>query len=374
MSKIDFKSLVEQLLTESLGDDMLNLLAMPGVLTLEKCAVWASMLDKTGGRYIKRDELIGLKPAFPIIDTLFCIFKILQNTKVVPGINEQIAIQYAEELKKTSTIKDFFEKIEKKSKVKKSDEEKQYIINSLESSVENLFNNFDNYRDFCSLRLKQTVDLTQTLAAEEYLNLSPYQAIVKLLQEYGGYDLDLIENILFYPGETRYTQKIDVEGPILKSIIEISKLMLIFYREYIIEQKEKTGHPIINSVMEVLNIKSLQAFKNILDSSAGKLSPQGDAGRKLQQDYIKFVKGESIFTIDPNVLPPIEMPMDPPKPAIRVVSDFENIAGTSQEIYQEFIFLFNNIRKGTFSTDYLKTIGGVIKAIGGLSTMLKPVN
>ena len=348
MSKINFNYLVEQLLNESLGEDMMKLLSMPGNLTLEKCAVWASLLDKSRvGSYLKTDELIGLRPAFPIIDTLFSIFKTLQNSKIIPGINEQSAIRYAEDLKNVNNIEEFFNKLVKQNKVQKEKDEKDFIINSLKSAIENLFENYSNYRDFASVRLKQVVNLTQSLAAEEYLTLSPYEGIVKLLQEYGGYDIKLVKNILYYPGETRFTQKSNIEGPVMGTIVEISKLMLLFYREYIVDQKEKTGKPVVDSVMKALNIKDLEEFNKLLNNSAGKLSYIGEAGKAIQEDYKKFVHGKSVLTINPNVLPPVKMPVDPPKPAIKFIADFRNIAGLSQEIYQAFLSLFNNIRKGT---------------------------
>jgi len=364
MSCINFELLVEQLLNESLGRDMMDLLSMPGSLTLEKCAVWASLLDRTGVSYLKIDTLLGLRPAWPIIDTLFFIFRVLQNSKIISNLDEAKAKQYAELLNQVNNVEEFYTKLIEKSNKEKNDD----VLNVLKDKVEYLLNNYNNYREYSSTKLKQITDQTQVLAAEEYLNLTPYDGIISLLREYGGYDIKLIKNILNYPGETRYTQKENIEGPVLGTIVEISKLMLLFYREYIIDQKEKTGKPVVNSVMEVLGIENIEDFKKILDASAGKLSPLGDAGRELQRDYINFVDGKSVFTIDPNVLPPVEMPMEPPKPAIGTISDFRNIAGISQEIYQAFLSLFNNIRKGTHPSKW--SVAGK-NVYGGIMTSLE---
>jgi hypothetical protein len=196
----------------------------------------------------------------------------------------------------------------------------------------------DNYKNFFIRRFKQLNNKTNILAAEEYLNLSPYIGTIQLLKEYGGYDTKIAQNIIFYPGETRFTQQSIIEGPVMATIIEISKLMLVFYREYIVKQKTKTGDLVISKIMTDLQIKDLGQFNQLLKTSAGKLNVNDKAGIALQQDYINFTKGQSKFIVDTNNIN---------HPAIEKIADFRTIPGTSQEIYEAFIDLFNNIRKGT---------------------------
>jgi hypothetical protein len=67
------------------------------------------------------------------------------------------------------------------------------------------------------------------------------------------------------------------------------------------------------------------------------------------------------------------MPMNPPKPAIEKIADFRNITGISQEAYQAFLSLFNNIRKGTFPSK-LKVISKAAGVLGALRVGMGPVN
>jgi hypothetical protein len=376
MPKLDFKLLVEEELKGTVGQRMISLLTIPGDLTLEKCAIWASLLDRTGVSYIKIDTLLGIRPAWPIIDTLAYIFKVLQGSNVAGTITETEAKKYAQLLNKSNTIKSFYTTLVEKRNLQVKESKKikidSQVLDALEEKVQYLFNNYNDYREFFSTKLRQITDKTQIIAAEEYLNLTPYSAVMKLLTQYGGYDIGTVKNILYYPGETRFTQA-NIEGPVMGSIAEISKLMLLFYREYIMEQKERDGQPIVNSIIFALKVKDAGELKRLVDNSAGKLSVSKGAGKIIQKDYINFVQGRSVLTIDPNVPAPVEMPMNPPKPAIEKIADFRNISGTSQDVYQAFIELFNNIREGT-QTSRWKIAGKVVLgAMGATASLMKAI-
>jgi hypothetical protein len=372
MSSINFKVLVENLLNESLGQQIMSKLTIPGGMTLEKAAIFASNLNKAGVSYLKIDTLINERPAWPIIDTFSYLLRTLANENLIASMDENSAKKIARYFSSYDTVEEVYNKLisDTNGKVQVNPE----VLKSLQDRVIYLLNNFDNYRDFYSPKLKQINDKTQTLAAEPYLNLTPHNGIINLLKEYGGYDINLVENIIKYPGETRYTQKSNIEGPVLSSIVEISKLMLMFYREYIIEQTEADGRPVVLAVMGALGFDSndINEFKRIVEESAGKLTPTGQAGKMIQQDYINFINGKSVLTIDPSVPAPINMPMNPPKPAIEKIADFRNITGVSQEVYQAFISLFNNIRKGTFPSKY-KVLNQLAQAFGALSIGMGPV-
>jgi hypothetical protein len=62
--------------------------------------------------------------------------------------------------------------------------------------------------------------------------------------------------------------------------------------------------------------------------------------------------------------------MSPPKPAIKVVKDFRNISGTSQEVYEAFIRLFNNISQGTHPNFWLVAGKNVLTALNPLAKTL----
>lgn len=379
MSTIKFVSLIEEELYKSLGRSMIQLLPMPGSLKLEDCAKWAALLDKSRvGGYLNNDSLYGLRPAWPIIDTLFFIFKKLEAEKIIASVNETSASYYAELLNNAKSVEDFYNNLSKENRAKHNEEATAQIIKSLTDRIDYLFDYYDSYREFFSTRLKQLANKAQILAAEEYLHLTPYDGIVQLLEEYGGYDIKLVKNILDYPGETKYTQKSNIEGPIMGTVVEISKLMLLFYREYIIQQKEATGQPVARSIIEILNLKDLNELQQIVEQSAGKLAYSGKAGKIIQDDYKNFVRGKSVLTIDPGVPPPVEMPMNPPKPAIKKIKDFRNIAGKSQEVFEEFLNLFNNIKKGTFGSEYEKiaadALNSALQLFLSLSTMRPAVN
>ena len=381
MSNINFALLVEKELGKTVGQKMMALLTIPGDLTLEKCAVWASLLDRTGVSYLKIDTLLSIRPGWPIIDTLAYIFKVLQHANVIDSITETDAKRLASSLNESKTIKSFYTTLVeyRNARVKESKKVKvdEQVAGALEEKVEYLLGNYDDYREYFSTKLKQINDKTQILAAEAYLNLTPYDAIMRLMREYGGYNIGIIKNILYYPGETRYTQGNSIDGPVMGTIVEISKLMLMFYREYIMEQREKTGKPAVGSVVTALKLKDAAELKRYVDDSAGKLSVSTGTGKIIQNDYKDFVHGRSVLTIDPNVPPPVEMPMEPPKPAIEKVADFRNISGTSQDVYQAFIDLFNNIREGTAPNNWkvagkivlgsMNTTAGLMKAINSFS-------
>jgi hypothetical protein len=248
MAKIDFKKLVEAFLTEALGQQIMSKLTIPGDMTLKKAAEFASNLNKAGVSYLKIDTLINERPAWPIIDTLAYVLKTFSDTKLIPAMDVPSADKIAEVLESSETVQDFYNSFVNATNGKVQPEEA--FLNNLQQRFDYLLNNFDNYRNFYSPKLKQITDKAQVLAAEAYLNFTPYDGITKLLKEYGGYDLKLVDNIINYPGETRFTQKSNIEGPVLNSIVEICKLMLLFYREYIIEQKEADGSPAVTSVMQ----------------------------------------------------------------------------------------------------------------------------
>lgn len=350
MSKLDFKALVEALLLEDLKAELMPPKSAAGVEPIpggiEQILAKTEKYAFEQGKYEKNDTVLSFKAAWPYMDVLGAIYKsVVDNNLYKIGPEARKAIVDALNTPGVKSVEEFFTALNLPNNIKLPDNIEN-IVNSIQLKVDTLKRDKQNYRDYFIIRFKQLNDKTAILAAEKYLPLAPYTGISALLKEYGGYDTGIIDNILKYPGETRYTQQSNIEGPVMATIVEISKLMLIFYREYIMDQKEANGQPIVDAVVRALNLQSSEELKAVVEVSAGKLSPRGQAGKLIQQDYINFINGKSAFTIDPTVQPPVNIPMTPPKPLIEKIADFQGMTDTGQVIYQSFLQLFNNIKKG----------------------------
>jgi len=368
MSGINFKVLVEQVLFENLETELTPIIR--GGTDQFKFEDLVNKADKyifERGKYEKNDTILSFKVAWPQIDTIGYILKVLVDGKFITG-DEPGKLKFIEALG-DSTVKDGTTLLSKIGIPQGVDAAP--FAEAIDEKLNYYRSNKENYRNYSIVRFRQLNDKTATLAAEQYLPLSPYDGIVKLLKEYGGYDMNLVENIINYPGETRYTQKSNIEGLIMSTIIEISKLMLVFYREYVVEQRE------VNAVVDALGLENIDELKNIITISAGKLSATTPAQKYIQRDYINFTRGKSIFAIDPDVRPPIPDPtVEPPTPLIEKINDFQGLTGTGQLIYQSFLQLFNNIKKGTTPSlwqvagkkvDYLTQFAGALASAAGAS-------
>lgn len=378
MSKIDFKALVETLLLEA---NLQNVLFPPpsraGSQSFENFDTFFEKAKKyifEQGKYEKNDTILNFKTAWPYLDAIGYIYKLLVDSKLL----QQNAIEddtlFKNSLKEEDDAQKLIQKIINNKNIQIDDNTRVQIVSAVSNKLKEIANP-ENYRNYSITRFKQLNDKTSILAAEPYLNLSPYDGLSKLLKEYGGYDFNQINNILFYPGETKYTQQ-NIEGPVMATIVEISKLMLIFYREYIIEQKEKDGHPIALAVAMALGLTDdegngdIEKLRQEVANSAGKQTQTSSAGRVIQQDYINFIKGRSALTIDPSEPAPTEIPITPPTPLIQKIRDFKGMTDTGQQIYQTYLELFNTIKRGPNFSDTSKQVGlvkGVLDTIWSAS-------
>jgi hypothetical protein len=340
MSKIDFNSLVESLLQENLQTELTPVIrGGTDRFVLDDLVNKADKYIFEKGKYEKNDTILSFKVAWPQIDTIGFIIKLLVDNKIITP----------DEVGKESFIKALKEPKSVDGDTLLANFTVPQTVDSgalalaINEKLNYLKANKENYRNYSITRFRQLNDKTQALAAEQYLPLTPHDGIVKLLKEYGGYDINLVENVISYPGETRFTQKSNVEGLIMGTIVEISKLMLIFYREYLVEQKE------VDAVINALGLENVEQLKQVVATAAGKLTAATTpAHRFIQKDYINFSRGKSALAIDPDVRPPIPDPtVEPPEPLIKKISDFQGLTGTGQLIYQAFLELFNNIKKGT---------------------------
>jgi len=353
MSKIDFNLLVESILSEAAAP-LINILTPPesraglGGMNLKEALEKAERYGFEIGKYEKNGTVIGFKTAWPYIDVLAFIYKTIVDSGLgrVPNTRTDIfnALQNPEVIDAETLMASIPTTPEKQDILPQVSQQIQQKINILIRDKE-------NYKDYFINRFKQLNDKTATIAAERYFNMSPYDAIVDLLKEYGGYDISLAKKIVEYPGETDFTIKSGAQqDPVLATIVEISKLMLVFYREYVAEQKE------VSSVISVpdLQVANVEELKQLILISAGKLNAPGRPQKIIQTDYINFTKGKSALAIDSTVPPDPNLPLDPPVPLIRHIIDFQGMTDTGQIIYETFLQLFNNIRKGTTPSGWNK--------------------
>jgi hypothetical protein len=338
---INFELLVESLLTESLQNDLISKVpqgASSQNTPLKDAAEWALKILKSSGQsYLKVDTLLAVKPLWPLIDTLAYIFKSLLDNKIIPTLNDVFVNEFLNNLKNSNvnTIVDYFANSNISSQTilkafNNNTNSEQQFYDNLQAKIDDYKTNANNYRNWFLPRLKQMQDKTQIIAAEKYLPLTPYNGLTQLLKEYGGYDMRLVDNILKYPAETKFTQQSNIEGPVMGSVIEIAKLLLVFYRDYFINADSNIKQTLIQTV-GVADENALIAATN---NSAGKLTA---SNKVLQQDFINFIQGNSKLILDPTTQ----------KSLIEKINDFQGLTNTGQEIFQSFLYVFNNIKKGT---------------------------
>lgn len=368
MSSINFRYLVESLLSENLAADLTPVIR-GGVdkFELEDLVNKADKYVFEKGKYEKNGTILGFKIAWPQIDTIGFILKTLVDNKIIAP-DEDGKMLFLDAIKEPGVVdgNTLLGKFTIPDTV-----DAKIVADAIDTRLNYLKTNRENYTDYVITRFRQLNDKTKALAAERYLNLSPRDGIVNISKEYGGYDLGLIENIINYPGETKFTQKSNIEGIVMATIVEISKLMLVFYREYIIEQKE------VDAVVSALELANVDELRNVVANSAGKLTANSQAEKWIQKDYINFTRGKSVFAIDPDVQPPIPDPtVTPPEALIKTIADFQGLTGTGQLIYQAFLDLFNNIKRGNAPSmwkvagkrvDYLTQTLGAIAGFAGAS-------
>jgi len=368
---INFKLLVEALLNENLKKDLTdginpNVSQNPLLMASEEAV---KILKSSGANYVKVDTLLGFKPLWPLIDTTAFIFKTLLDYKLIKTIDVNTARNFVADLNdpQVNTVDDF---IVNGNTVQINDltnafqgnpQKEQAFLKVLQDRVDYLKNNRTNYRDYFLVRLKQLNDKTQMLAAEQYLPSTPYSGLTQLLKEYGGYDMRLVDNIIKYPGETKFTQKSNIEGPVMVSVVEISKLMLVFYREYITEADAAIKQALVQKIGVADDSELIIAVNN----SAGKLTAPN---KIIQQDYNNFVQGKSQFILEMS-----NTGVQTNKPLIGKIGDFQGLTDTGQEVFQAYLHLFNNIKKGTFPSKWQiagKIVGSVTQGLEDIGSAL----
>lgn len=378
MSRINFKILVESVLLEATGP-LANILTPPtsnagfGGMSLKDALDKAERYGFEIGKYEKNGTIIGFKTSWPYIDVLAYIYKNLVDAGIVKVSQDaKNAILASLSEPQATTVKLFLDDLIQQPGTNTPSDPKalDQVKQNIQQKIDVLVRDKENYKDYFINRFKQLNDKTAIIAAEKYLGMTPYNAIIDLLKEYGGYDISLAKNIVEYPAETDYTIKSGAsQDPVLATVVEISKLMLIFYREYIIEQKE------VNAVINVpdLQVNNVAELKDLVVRSAGRKNVSGRPQQVVQTDYINFTKGKSALAIDPTVPPNPQLPLDPPVAIIGNVGDFQGMSDTGQTVYETFLQLFNSIKKGPKESGWKiagNILGGFLKGLDDVGSSM----
>lgn len=396
MSKIDFKLLVESaLLLENLESLFVPL--NQNAVNIDQIEIFTNQLHATGSLRLNKDFLISNKSLWPYGDTLEYITT--QFASVIPTLKSK---QFSDQIK---SVIDFI-----KSPQNVIDNfatnglgflngtmapELTNTLDSIDKKINYLNDNRLNYRNFSNTRLAQANNETSVLAAEPYLNKTPKDAVVAVLRDFGGYDQKVAEQVINYPAEPKYTQRAkNIDNMVMQNIIEISKLTLIFYREWIQDYA--------NEVVDLLNfdreyqetvsrtfmvqqqqlIQALQQgagtqdkktfIENLLKGVSTFVGtervPTDILQRLFYSDYLKFVEGKSSLVLRPESYS-IDQSHDS---LIKTIRDFNGQPGKGQNIYESYIHLFNNIKKGTLSSGP-GIISRTAGALGALRTGMGPV-
>ncbi len=399
MSKINFINLVESILiTESLQ----NLFVPPNQTTISINDIkdFTIKLHATGNLRLNKDFLISNKPLWPYGDTLEYIT--LQFANIIPQLKK---VQFSEQI---AQVVNFINNTEDKI-LGFADRglnhfqatitpEITNILDSIDKKLQYLNNNRTNYRNYSNVRLAQANDETSILAAEPYLNKTPKDAVITVLKDFGGYDQGIAEKIIKYPAEPKYTQREqNIDNMVMQNIIEISKLTLIFYREWIqnyanqivdLLNYDRTYQETISRTFIVNQQQLVQALQqgagtqnkeNIVDkiiknitTFVGTESIPSDILQKLfHDDYLKFIEGKSMLALNPESYS-LDQSHDS---LIKNIKDFNGQPGKGQSIYESYLHLFNNIKKGELPSKWKKTLqrlGYGTQALGALAGMALP--
>lgn len=449
MSDINFNVLVKsllsenvtQILTPSTGDS-----ALDNIGALERFV--GQLVFREGG-YARQDTLITFKPIWPYADTFDFIRAVLVRAGFLKNDRDGVKkLARAFETAKPQTAQDLVAVFANEApNVQVPDS----LIPDIERKIQDLNNNANNYRNYFNTTLKQLNDETSVIAAEPYLDLTPQASIVQVLQDFGGYDIRTAEKIVMYPGENKYTQMgPNIGGIIMGSIIEISKLMLIFYREhiqrysreildhinYFLESTDRwyvfrgIDRNTLNELVRQLagkkppeeRAKNIERISRAVATVGKEADPSDAVAKYIHDDYIAFLNGMSGLVLENYDFAVPETPENPntntqtqttggyskpsvtsystvipgtvndslntfdkfynkvfineqnqpqPIPLIKTVNDFKITTGTGQQVYQAYLHLFNNMRKGEIPSKWqtgtktgMNILGGLI---GGLS-------
>jgi hypothetical protein len=438
MSNINFSVIVESLLCESLYTELTPQVGDSALTITTALGIAASLETAAGGsKHQSKDKLLSSKPIWPHIDTLVFIFDQLVSAQLIANKYENMENIIKPSLEQANNFTEFITKIQSLPNAKPNDQKQ---ISDLIMVLDDRFKYFkNNFRDINNFQynnqiLKQLANQTSTIAAESYLNLTPQKSIVKVLQDFGGYDIKIAEKIVMYPGENKYTQMgPHIEGVVMGSIIETSKLLLTFYREHIQKHSaeildhikyflESTDRWYVfrgidqNSLVQLVKQIAGKRPDDIFQATASagrEINPTDPVVKYIHDDYIAFLNGTSGLVLENYDFASKEEPelfdraenegeataqntagvyagesrfnkfykqifineqnQPQPIPLIKTINDFSTLSGTGQKVYQSYLHLFNNMKKGEVPSKWQKLgqfTSGILKGIDDIGDVL----
>lgn len=262
--------------------------------------------------------------------------------------------------------------------------------------------------------IKKAITAKKSLAGMKYQSKTPLNGVIDAVKEIGGYNIKEVTDILQYP--RKYENPASIKLNELKAVRDISEALYFFYIGRI---KTPDYLSVIKTIIPELQNQSDEQIENVIDNSIGTQSPQN---RKLQEDYVQFlngnskilvqlVAGESFSLLVSNILQedvpasswkpsaqqqnqtqqqtnsdsqeqpqttqePQPKPLKPTNtPFIRTISDF-NRPGYSgdQNVARAYQVFYNYLTKGTTPSGWQKAgkvLGGFIKGLEDIGSALE---
>lgn len=134
-------------------------------------------------------------------------------------------------------------------------------------------------------KILRLTNAKKNLAGMKYQSKNPLNGVVDAVKEMGGYNIKEVTDILQFP--RKYENPASVKLTELKAVRDISEALYFFYTTRI---KTPDYFSVIKTVIPELQNQSDEQIDNIIDNSIGMQPPQN---RKLQEDYIQFLNGNS---------------------------------------------------------------------------------
>jgi hypothetical protein len=407
MSNIDFKHLIENLLTEgsATGKTVKDILIQAGtklgiensdINTLKSAGALAINLKRGGSARLVNAEIFAKHALWPLADIIFFLLE--------RGVFKSVRGSF--------TDNDFNVAIDATTDP------------DIEKELSQFLDNPDSYNVQHNPVLRKLSGTSggkpdlREIKAEKYINLSPLNALLTFAKDAKGYDLNLIKNVLSFPEQYK---TISTTKPEYEEFEEISLSLKMFYVEYITNPKfltklikftqtsyVNTEYVLPNNIQEVFeNIKKdagnqsgksifskdyinfingtskfiINVPENLTTTTPGntdnKYAPQSD---KQYGDFLSKlnrgnVTGESInFKTKDGILlfEAVNVPS-----LIQKVSDFKTIQGAkySLAIYDMYLDIIKNFRKGSIPSGW-KVAGNLasslLKGAGSFGSSMKP--
>lgn len=374
MSSINFSILVESLLCENITQQLTPKTGDSKLDSIGSISTFIGQLVFREGGYARQDTLITFKPIWPYADTFEYIRAALVRSGILQNNRDSVKkLAQVLDTKKPQTAQELITALTEQTPDVQIPEG---LVEEIERKIQYLNDNKNNYRDFFNTTLKQLNDETSVIAAEPYLSLTPQESIVTVLQDFGGYDIKTAEKIVMYPGENKYTQMgPHIGGVVMGSIIEISKLMLIFYREFIqthadeilehikyfLEETDRwyvfrnINRTTLSQLVTDIAGKKPQDIARAATTAGREVDPADPVAKYIHNDYIAFLNGMSGLVLESYDYAPTQEPEEQKKQGVQTSTQLNqqrvNAGQNASRVAPPSSQKTSNTSPGSFSAD-----------------------